>query len=128
MIPEGQVLLAVPKFAADTKDGRVMSRTLTLPSHASGAMVTFTDAGQDGYCCNWGPGGYVVTSNGQVIATGGQFGAEVNVTVPAGVRWMIPALDPGTTVQVSTTVPIVMTSVQKPSWPPLPKVRVQSWQ
>ena len=50
----------------------------------TGGCYTFTiyDSGEDGICCIWGAGSYTLTdSNSNVIATGGEFGAQETVSI-----------------------------------------------
>jgi hypothetical protein len=93
--------LLVPRTAYTAK-GPVQVMTVMT---AAAVVVRFYDSFGDGYCCDWGPGGYQVLVNGVVLAEGGRFGANVTVTVDADTVWVFPqALRSGETAAVSKTV------------------------
>ena len=51
-------------------------------------VFTIYDAWGDGICCNYGSGLYNLSLNGDIIASGGQFGASESVEFSAGSEWI----------------------------------------
>lgn len=54
--------------------------------------VVFSDSYGDGYCCDWGPGGYSVSVNGLVLQKGGKFTFNETVRVPGAPQWTLPSV------------------------------------
>ena len=72
------------------------------------AVVWFFDAFGDGYCCDWGPGGFQVLVNGALVASGARFGFNTSVNIPGSPVWTLPGLlHPGHT----GTVAVLLASV-----------------
>lgn len=72
----GAIVAESPAFAPGTTDDK---QELCLPA-GNDYVFTIYDVYQDGMCCKWGEGSYTVTSNGQVIKQGGEFGASESTT------------------------------------------------
>ncbi len=75
---------------AYTDPGPTMTRTVLFCGSdvaTDFVVVTVRDAQGDGYCCQWGPGGYSVFANGRLVRSGGEFTFEENTTVPVAPSW-----------------------------------------
>jgi hypothetical protein len=91
----GVQLLARTNFTSTTK----VQQTTVFTCLKEAVDVVFWDTYGDGYCCEWGPGGYQVWVNGVLVQKGGKFGLEDRVRVPALPRWVFPGpVHPGRTV------------------------------
>ena len=91
----GVQLLTRTNFTSTTK----VQQTTVFTCVKEAVDVVFWDTYGDGYCCEWGPGGYQVWVNGVLVQQGGKFGLEDRVRVPALPRWVFPGpVHPGRTV------------------------------
>jgi hypothetical protein len=83
----GEILLAIPSYS---EVGPAMTRSVLycgMDVGTDAVTVVVRDSQGDGYCCQWGPGGYAILVNGVVVKTGGEFAFEENTTVSNAPRW-----------------------------------------